>query len=84
MKSIGIVRNVDRLGRIVLPVELRKTLGVEIGDAMEIFTDCETVMLRKYTPGCVFCGTRDATLMQMGKRVCAECAQTLSDVAKRG
>ena len=56
MKSTGIVRKVDELGRIVLPIELRRTLGIDIKDAIEIYVDNSTIVLKKYEPTCVFCG----------------------------
>ncbi|HBP64863.1 MAG TPA: AbrB family transcriptional regulator, partial [Desulfosporosinus sp.] len=56
MKSTGIVRKVDELGRIVLPMELRRTLGIAEKDAMEIYVDQEKIILKKYEPACVFCG----------------------------
>ena len=53
MKSVGIVRQVDTLGRIVLPVELRKKFGIEIKDAMEIYTEDDCIILKKYEPSCI-------------------------------
>ena len=57
MKATGIVRKVDELGRIVLPIELRRTLNIEIKDPLEIYVDGESIMLKKYQPACVFCGS---------------------------
>ena len=57
MKSTGIVRKVDELGRIVLPIELRRTMGIDVKDALEIYVEGDTIMLRKYEPSCVFCST---------------------------
>ena len=59
MKATGIVRKVDELGRIVLPIELRRTLNIEIKDPLEIYVDGESIMLKKYQPACVFCGSSD-------------------------
>ena len=56
MKSTGIVRKVDELGRIVLPIELRRTLDIAEKDALEIYVDGNSVVLKKYQPACVFCG----------------------------
>ena len=58
MKSTGIVRKVDELGRIVLPIELRRTLDINIKDSIEIFTDEDKIILQKYTPGkaCIITG----------------------------
>jgi transcriptional pleiotropic regulator of transition state genes len=79
MKSTGIVRHLDELGRIVLPRELRKSMGIEAKDLLEIFTEGDRIVLQKYTPSCVFCdGDRDVREV-LGKRVCAKCAKTLKD-----
>ena len=56
MKSTGIVRKVDELGRIVLPIELRRTLDIAEKDAIEIYVDGESIILKKYEPTCIFCG----------------------------
>lgn len=58
MKSTGIVRKVDELGRVVLPIELRRTLNISYKDSLEIFTDNNMVVLRKYEPSCIFCRKR--------------------------
>ena len=73
MKSTGVVRRVDELGRIVIPIELRRTLDIEVGDPLEIFVDGEEVILRKYEPGCVFCGNVKYIVEFKGKKVCTNC-----------
>ncbi len=73
MKSTGIVRTVDELGRIVLPKELRKTLGIKEKDSMEIFTDEGRIILSKYNPSCTFCSNVDNIVYFEGKRICADC-----------
>lgn len=81
MKSIGIVRKVDKLGRIVLPVELRKTLGIEDKDDLEIAVDGDRVVLRKYSPACIFCdGTKEVGIFR-GKNICLNCLRELQQVA---
>ncbi|MEG1404933.1 MAG: AbrB/MazE/SpoVT family DNA-binding domain-containing protein, partial [Oscillospiraceae bacterium] len=55
MKSTGIVRKVDELGRIVLPIELRRTLDIAEKDSLEIYVDEDSIILRKYQPACIFC-----------------------------
>ncbi len=77
MKSTGIVRKVDELGRIVIPIELRRTLNIEIKDALEIFVDGDYIMLKKYEPACVFCGQAKETTSFKGKNVCSECIKEL-------
>lgn len=60
MKSTGIVRKVDELGRIVLPIELRRTLDISEKDTLEIYVEGSAIVLRKYRPSCIFCdSTRD-------------------------
>ncbi len=73
MKSTGIVRKVDELGRIVLPMEIRRVLDINIKDSIEIFTDDDSIVLRKYHPACIFCGDADEVVFFEGKRVCHIC-----------
>ena len=73
MKSTGSVRKIDVLGRIVIPKEFRRTLDIEVGDPLEIFVDGEEVILRKYEPGCVFCGNVKYIVEFKGKKVCTNC-----------
>ena len=78
MKSTGIVRKVDELGRIVLPVELRRALGIEDQDEMEIYLDNGNIVLQKFAPSCTFCAsTRDLVTFH-GKNICRECIQRIS------
>ena len=75
MKSTGIVRRVDQLGRIVIPIELRRTLGVNIKDPVEIFTEGDTIILKKYEPACVFCGESRDVSDYKGKKICPDCME---------
>lgn len=79
MKATGIVRKVDELGRIVLPIELRRTLSIHIKDPIEIFVDDEFIMLKKYEPACVFCGNPKDIRTVHGKNVCANCIEELKN-----
>ena len=73
MKATGIVRRVDKLGRIVIPVELREVMDIKIKDGVEIFTEDNTIILKKYDPSCVFCGeSRDVSVIKV--RRYAKCA----------
>ena len=78
MKSTGIVRKVDELGRIVIPIELRRTLGIDIKDALEIYIDEDRIILKKYEPACIFCGNAGNAHHFNGKLVCKECVKGLS------
>ncbi|NLD20486.1 MAG: AbrB/MazE/SpoVT family DNA-binding domain-containing protein [Clostridiales bacterium] len=80
MKATGIVRKVDELGRVVLPIELRRTLGIEIKDPLEIYVDGDMIMLKKYQPACVFCGSSDNITQVRGKNVCAKCIKELQEL----
>ncbi len=77
MKTVGIVRKVDELGRVVLPVEMRRTLGIEERDPMEISMEGEMVILRKVQSTCVFCGGKKDLLEFNNKWVCYECRKEL-------
>lgn len=77
MKSTGIVRKVDELGRIVLPIELRRTLDIAEKDSLEIYVDGSSIVLKKYQPACIFCDdARDVTTFK-GKNICAKCLREL-------
>lgn len=77
MKSTGIVRKVDELGRFVLPAELRQQLGIEEKSALEIFTDNERIILQKYQPSCIFCRNADNVVYFGDKRICADCVERI-------
>lgn len=81
MKSTGIVRKIDDLGRIVLPIEFRKSLGIDKRDSLEIFTDEDRIILKKYDPACVFCGSSDNVSTYKGKLVCRKCLDDLKKAA---
>jgi len=72
MKSTGIVRKVDELGRIVLPIELRRTLDIAERDELEIYLDDDKVVLKKYEPSCIFCGSSCGLVSYHGRNVCME------------
>ena len=77
MKSTGIVRKVDELGRIVLPIELRRNLDIEVRDPVEIFLEGDRIILHKYEPACLFCGSSNGLVQYRGKNVCAQCAKNI-------
>lgn len=79
MKSTGIVRKVDDLGRIVLPIELRRSLGIEVKDPIEIYVVDETIMLRKHDPACVFCGATNDIRVFHEKNICGKCVLDLGE-----
>ena len=73
MKSTGIVRKVDELGRVVVPIELRRTLNIAEKDALEIYTEDDTIILKKYEPSCIFCGQAKNIFHFKGKNICPAC-----------
>ena len=82
MKSTGIVRRVDELGRIVLPIELRKTFGISERDALEIFTDGSKIILQKYQPADIFTGEMDDLVEYVGKKVSVSSIKQLCRLAE--
>ena len=80
VKSTGIVRKVDELGRIVLPIEMRRTLDIAEKDALEIYVEGSSVILKKYKPSCIFCdASKDITVFK-GKNVCPKCLKELKNL----
>ncbi len=77
MKSTGVVRKVDELGRIVIPVELRRTLNIDVKDALEIYVDGDQVILKKYEPACIFCGDARDVINYKSKNICQKCLTEL-------
>ncbi|MBM7623735.1 AbrB/MazE/SpoVT family DNA-binding domain-containing protein [Sporohalobacter salinus] len=87
MKATGIVRKVDDLGRIVIPIELRRTLGIETkgeendGEPLEIYVDDDMIIFKKYEPACIFCGEAQNTTKFKGKVICSGCLESIKKEA---
>jgi transcriptional pleiotropic regulator of transition state genes len=81
MKSTGVVRKIDELGRIVLPSELRRVFGIREGEELEISVEGERVILQKRGDLCIFCGADDPAIEYRNRRVCRSCADELSGKA---
>ena len=79
LKSTGIVRKVDELGRIVLPIELRRTLDIAEKDSLEIYMDGPSIVLKKYQPACIFCDDAKDVIVFHGKNICPKCIRALQD-----
>ena len=77
MKSTGIVRKVHELGRIVLPIELRRTFDISEKDALEIYVDGNSIVLKKYEPSCIFCGNAKDVFIFKGRNICPACMEEL-------
>ena len=83
MKATGIVRRFDENGRFVLPMDVRRMLDLDMpGDAVEVYLDGESVVLKKYNPSCLFCGEADDLVVYKEKRVCRKCVEKLVMLAE--
>ena len=80
MKATGIVRNIDELGRIVVPKEMRTKMDILCGDPVEIFVEDDKIVLKKYVPNCLFCGKLDAVEAFNGKKICRACLDELKKI----
>lgn len=77
IKSTGIVRKVDELGRIVLPIELRRTMDIAVHDPLEVYMTEDTVILKKHQPACGFCNNAKDVISYKGKNICPSCITSL-------
>lgn len=82
VKSTGIVRKVDELGRIVIPIELRRNLDIEEKDSLEIYVEDDHIILKKYTPACSFCSNAADVTVFKGKNICRECLSEIASMQK--
>lgn len=80
MKSTGIVRKVDELGRIVIPIEMRRTLNIDEKDSLEIYSEGDSIVLRKYRESCVLCGSMTNSISFNGKNICVDCLKKLKEI----
>lgn len=78
MKSTGIVRKVDELGRIVLPIELRRTLEIAQRDSLEIYVEGSSIILKKYEPACIFCNDAKDVVNYKGRNICRKCLEEIN------
>jgi len=77
MRSTGVVRKIDEMGRVVLPSELRRTFAINENDPMEIYVDGNTIILKKYEPACIFCGQAKDVALYKSKNICPDCMRDL-------
>lgn len=80
MKSTGIIRRVDELGRVVVPIEIRNQFNIVEKDPIEIYVDGSSIILKKYEPNCVFCGNTEDLVEYKNKLVCSKCAAQLNNL----
>lgn len=82
MKSTGIVRRMDELGRVVIPIEIRNQFNIAEKDPMEIYVDGSTIILKKFEPNCIFCGNTKNLLEYKDKLICEKCSKKIGDLKK--
>jgi transcriptional pleiotropic regulator of transition state genes len=82
MRDLGIVRKVDQLGRISLPIMLRKLYNLKINDTIEMYQEGDSVIIKKYLPRCIFCGGTEKVETHKDKLICQECTENLSRQCK--
>ena len=80
MKSTGIIRKIDELGRFVIPMEMRNKLDISSNDSLEIYVEGTSIVLRKYQPDCVFCGSSRNVVSYKGKNVCEKCLEEMRNL----
>ena len=78
MKSTGIVRKVDELGRVVIPIEIRNQFNIAEKDPIEIYVDGSSIVLKKYEPNCIFCGSTENLISYNDKLICEDCSKKIS------
>ncbi len=81
MKSTGMVRKVDELGRVVIPIELRRNLDINVKDALEIFVHGDQIVMQKFETSCIFCNSTEQVGSFKGKLVCADCLKELKNAS---
>ena len=80
MKSTGMVRKIDNLGRIVLPIELRRILEIDQDSSLQIFVDGDDIILKKYQPACIFCGEAKGVEQFKGRNICPTCRKEIGNL----
>ena len=80
MKSTGIVRKIDDLGRIVLPIELRRVLDIDKDSSLEIYVDSDSIVLKKYQPACIFCGSSEEDAQNQDRNIYAKCREAIGSI----
>lgn len=83
MKATGVVRTVDSVGRFVIPMEIRKTMNINVNDSLEVFVDEDTILLRKYNPSCIFCKSLDDIIEFEGQKICKSCITKIHEISTK-
>ena len=79
MKSTGMIRKIDELGRIVLPMEIRKNLNINVKDPLEIYVEGNDIILRKFRDSCILCGERKNLVLFEQTKICKECINSIKE-----
>lgn len=80
-KKINIVLNLQmNYGRLVIPIEIRRKLDIQEKDAIEIYTASDTIILKKFTPTCLFCNNEKNLLEYKGKLICENCSKNIKNL----
>lgn len=80
MKSTGIIRRMDELGRVVIPIEIRNQFDIAEKDPMEIYVDGSSIVLKKFEPNCIFCGNTKNLVEYKNKLICEKCSKKISEL----
>ncbi len=80
MKATGIIRRVDELGRVVIPIEIRNQFNIVEKDPIEIFVDNSSIILKKFEPNCIFCGNTENLVEFKGRLVCDKCSKSINEL----
>ena len=83
MKSTGIIRRMDELGRVVIPIEIRNQFNIVEKDPIEIYVDGSSIVLKKFEPNCINCGNTKNLLEYQGKLICKDCSKKISNLKER-
>lgn len=84
MKSTGIVRRLDELGRVVIPIELRNKFNISEKDPIEIYVEGNCIILKKYESACIFCENTEVLHEYKGKQICSACLKKISNFSEKG
>ena len=82
MKSTGIIRKMDELGRVVIPIEIRNQFNIAEKDPVEIYVDGSSIVIKKYEPNCIFCGNTESLINYNDKLICEECSKKISKLVE--
>lgn len=83
MNATGVLRKIDGLGRIVIPMEIRNKLDISQNDPLEIHVEGSQIVIKRYEPDCTFCGSSKNVVEYKGKNICDKCLNELKELKNR-